>query len=169
MAITADMVKKLREKTGAGMMDCKKALSETEGDMEKAIDMLRAKGQATSEKRAGKAAREGLIGSYIHRPAPSGRQTRHLDTERPKLLDVRIPSLSHHPQKIGCRAVGHGPKEPATPGRLVRKQGRIPACRRSESCIRSREHLVTRWVEYGQDGQPSRRPIPCHQIRQIQR
>ncbi len=68
MAITAEMVKKLREKTGAGMMDCKKALSETEGDFEKAIDILRTKGQATSEKRAGRAASEGLIGSYIHRP-----------------------------------------------------------------------------------------------------
>jgi len=66
--ITAEMVKKLRDKTGAGMMDCKKALSQTGGDIDKAIDILRTKGQATAEKRAGKAAAEGLIGCYVHRP-----------------------------------------------------------------------------------------------------
>ncbi len=68
MEITADMVKRLREKTGAGMMDCKKALADSDGDLEKAVDILRTKGQATSEKRAGKAANEGLIGSYVHKP-----------------------------------------------------------------------------------------------------
>ena len=68
MAITAEMVKKLREKTGAGMMDCKKALQDTDGDMEKAVDLLRTKGQAQMEKRAGKTAKEGLIGAYVHKP-----------------------------------------------------------------------------------------------------
>ena len=68
MAISADIVKKLREKTGAGMMDCKHALEETNGDFEKAVDVLRTKGQATSDKRTGKSTKEGLIGSYIHRP-----------------------------------------------------------------------------------------------------
>jgi elongation factor Ts len=68
MAITADAVKKLREKTGAGMMDCKRALEDTSGDFEKAVDVLRTKGQATSDKRASKATKEGLIGSYVHRP-----------------------------------------------------------------------------------------------------
>jgi elongation factor Ts len=68
MAISADLVKKLREKTGAGMMDCKKALEETNGDFEKAVDVLRTRGQATSDKRSSKTAKEGLIGSYIHRP-----------------------------------------------------------------------------------------------------
>ncbi len=68
MAITADMVKKLREKTGAGMMDCKRALEETGGDLEQSVNILRTKGQATSDKRAGKAAKEGLIGTYVHRP-----------------------------------------------------------------------------------------------------
>jgi elongation factor Ts len=60
------MVKELREKTGAGMMDCKKALSETGGDMEKAIDWLRRKGLAVAAKRAGRTASEGQIASYIH-------------------------------------------------------------------------------------------------------
>ena len=61
MAITAGMVKELREMTGAGMMDCKKALTETNGDMNAAVDYLRKKGQATAEKRAGKIAAEGLV------------------------------------------------------------------------------------------------------------
>ena len=62
MNITAAMVKDLREKTGAGMMDCKKALAETEGDMEAAIDWLRAKGISKAEKKSGRTAAEGLIG-----------------------------------------------------------------------------------------------------------
>mgnify|MGYP005837402501 CR=1 FL=1 len=66
MAITAEMVKKLREQTGAGMMDCKKALSETEGDFEKAVTLLREKGVAVAAKRDSRAASEGVIGSYIH-------------------------------------------------------------------------------------------------------
>ncbi|VAX31621.1 Translation elongation factor Ts [hydrothermal vent metagenome] len=66
MTVTADMVKRLREQTGAGMMDCKKALSESNGDFDKAIDVLRKKGLAAAEKRAGRKASEGLILSYIH-------------------------------------------------------------------------------------------------------
>ena len=64
--ISAAMVKQLREKTGAGMMDCKNALSEVKGDIEKAIDFLRKKGLATAQKRAGRALSEGIIQSYIH-------------------------------------------------------------------------------------------------------
>lgn len=64
--ITAEIVKQLREKTGAGMMDCKKALSECDGDISKAIDLLRKKGIATAQKRAGRAMSEGTIQSYIH-------------------------------------------------------------------------------------------------------
>ena len=60
MAITAAMVKELRELTGAGMMDCKKALAETEGDMDKAVEFLREKGLATAQKKAGRIAAEGL-------------------------------------------------------------------------------------------------------------
>jgi len=64
--IKAAMVKQLREKTGAGMMDCKKALLEVNGDMDKAIEFLRKKGLATAQKRAGRAMTEGTIQSYIH-------------------------------------------------------------------------------------------------------
>lgn len=66
MAISAAQVKELRDRTGAGMMECKKALAEVDGDMEKAIDMLRARGAAKAAKRAGKETSEGAIGSYIH-------------------------------------------------------------------------------------------------------
>ena len=64
--ITAEMVKTLRERTGAGMMDCKKALVETNGDIDKAIDYLREKGLAAASKKAGRVATEGMVESYIH-------------------------------------------------------------------------------------------------------
>ena len=64
--VTSAMVKDLREKTGAGMMDCKKALLESGGDVEKAITWLREKGLATAGKKAGRSATEGAVGSYIH-------------------------------------------------------------------------------------------------------
>jgi len=66
MNITADMVKQLRERTGAGMMDCKKALQEAQGDMEKAIEVLREKGLAAAAKKAGRIAAEGIVEAYIH-------------------------------------------------------------------------------------------------------
>lgn len=66
MSVSAEMVKELREKTSAGMMNCKKALKETNGDMEKAIDFLRKKGLAEALKKSARAANEGIIGSYIH-------------------------------------------------------------------------------------------------------
>lgn len=66
MNITSQMVKDLRDKTAAGMMDCKKALADTNGDMEKAVDLLRQKGLAVAAKRAGRATSEGVIETYIH-------------------------------------------------------------------------------------------------------
>ena len=68
--ISAQKVKELRERTGAGMMDCKRALEEADGDLEKAVVLLRERGQATAAKKAGREAREGTISSYIH---PGGR------------------------------------------------------------------------------------------------
>lgn len=65
-AIAPEMVKQLREKTGAGMMDCKRALEETGGDMEKAVEFLRKKGAATAAKRSDKTANQGVVESYIH-------------------------------------------------------------------------------------------------------
>jgi elongation factor Ts len=64
--ISAELVKELRERTGAGFMDCKRALTETEGDLDKAVGVLREKGLAAAAKRADRDAREGLVSSYIH-------------------------------------------------------------------------------------------------------
>jgi elongation factor Ts len=66
MAVSAAQVKELREKTGAGMLDCKKALEDANGDMEKATDLLRERGLAAAAKKAGRIASEGLVESYIH-------------------------------------------------------------------------------------------------------
>lgn len=66
MSISANSVKELREKTGAGMMDCKKALEENKGDFDKAVDWLRAKGLSKAAKKAGRVAAEGLVTSYLH-------------------------------------------------------------------------------------------------------
>jgi len=64
--ISAELVKELRERTGAGFMDCKKALTEAEGDLDKAVTLLRERGLAAAAKKAGRDAREGLVSSYIH-------------------------------------------------------------------------------------------------------
>ena len=72
VTFTAKDVQELRSRTGAGMMDCKKALEETGGDMEKAVEYLRKKGIAKAEKRAGRATSEGVITSYIHPPGKIG-------------------------------------------------------------------------------------------------
>jgi elongation factor Ts len=66
MEITAQMVRELRERTGAGMMDCKSALTETSGNIESAIDVLRTRGVAQAAKKAGRTTGEGVVGSYIH-------------------------------------------------------------------------------------------------------
>ncbi|NMB65306.1 MAG: translation elongation factor Ts, partial [Spirochaetes bacterium] len=70
--ITSEMIKELREKTQAGMLDCKKALIECGGDMEKAVDYLRKKGLAAANKREGRVAKEGIIASYIHNNSKLG-------------------------------------------------------------------------------------------------
>lgn len=66
MAISVDLIKKLREKTNAPMMDCKKALMEANGDLKTAIEILKRRGQIVALKKAGRAAKEGIIGSYVH-------------------------------------------------------------------------------------------------------
>jgi len=66
MSVSADKVKELRESTGAGMMDCKKALEEANGDMQKAVEVLRQRGLAAAQKKSSRSASEGIIGSYIH-------------------------------------------------------------------------------------------------------
>ena len=72
MEITAEKVKELRERTGIGMMECKKALEETDCNLEKAIEVLRKKGYARAAEKAGREAKEGVIGAYIHPPGKIG-------------------------------------------------------------------------------------------------
>jgi elongation factor Ts len=72
MSVSAQAVKQLREKCGAGMMDCKRALEETGGDMEAAIKLLRKKGMAAADKKSGRAANEGLVDAYIHQGGKIG-------------------------------------------------------------------------------------------------
>src|ERR1051326_9178084 len=71
-AVPAKLGAELRARTGAGMMDCKKALEETGGDLEKAVDVLRTKGAAKADKRAGREASEGVIGHYVHHDGKIG-------------------------------------------------------------------------------------------------
>ena len=72
MGITAQLVKQLREKTGAGMMDCKHALVESSGDLDKAVDFLRKSGAAKAEKKVSRSAKEGMVYSYIHQGSRLG-------------------------------------------------------------------------------------------------
>mgnify|MGYP002795429402 CR=1 FL=1 len=82
MAITASDVNVLRQKTGVGMMDCKKALTEANGDMDKAVEILREKGMATAAKKAGRIAAEGIVDSYIHMGAKEEVPQDVLDKEK---------------------------------------------------------------------------------------
>ncbi len=72
MAVNTGLIKQLREKTGAGVLDCKEALQETEGNLEEAVDLLREKGMAQAEKKSGRLAAEGLIEAYIHHGSKIG-------------------------------------------------------------------------------------------------
>ena len=94
MAITAGMVKELREMTGAGMMDCKKALTATEGDMDKAVEFLREKGLATAQKKAGRIAAEGLCKVLV--------SEEYIAHEKEILLAqiMNDPKESQKPQKV---------------------------------------------------------------------
>ena len=91
MNISAEMVRKLREETGAGMMDCKSALVEAKGDCESARELLRKKGLAAAAKKAGRAASEGMVGHYIHPGAKVGRHGRGQLRDRLRGQDRRLP------------------------------------------------------------------------------
>ncbi|HWP36583.1 MAG TPA: translation elongation factor Ts [Gemmatimonadales bacterium] len=111
--IAAKDVAALRARTGAGMMDCRNALEETGGDMEKAVDLLRKKGIAKAEKRAGRGASEGVIGSYIHHNGKVGVLVEvNCETDfvartedfRNLARDLAMHIASHDPTPIAVRA-----------------------------------------------------------------
>ena len=105
------MVKELREKTGAGMMDCKTALTETKGDIERPIDWLRKKGLSKAAKKAGRVAAEGLVGIVPGRPAPLSRSTpRRISspaTSSSRNGDAKIASLPPATSTATSRTAGH--------------------------------------------------------------
>ncbi len=112
MEITASMVKELREKTGAGMMDCKKALAEVGGDMEQAVEFLRKKGLAASAKKAGRVASEGLVGAYISDNAKVGALVEiNCETDfvarNPEFIDL-VTDLAHQAAEKSDKAAGTG-------------------------------------------------------------
>lgn len=117
MTVTAAMVKELREKTGAGMMDCKKALAETNGDMEAAIDWLRAKGIAKADKKSGRTAAEGLIGI-----ASSGTKAVVVEiNSKPTSLPATMPSRSSSAASPTSRLAPTAALQPF-PRRPIRRQ-----------------------------------------------
>ena len=102
--ITAATVKELRERTGAGMMDCKKALGETNGDMEAAIDWLRTKGLAAAAKKAGRTAAEGLVGVAVDGNKRRGRRGQFArPTSSPRTSSSRISSATSPQLALGDR------------------------------------------------------------------
>ena len=93
MAITAAMVKELREMTGAGMMDCKKALAATDGDMDKAVEFLREKGLATAQKKAGRIAAEGIVMNVVSEDGKKAVVCRSKRRDRLRSKEREVPGL----------------------------------------------------------------------------
>ena len=127
MTITADQVRQLREKTGAGMMECKKALVDTGGNFEAAVDALRKSGIAKAEKRAGRAASEGLVESYIH---PGGRVGVLIEVNCETDFVARTPQFQE--------LVRHLAMQVAAAGAEVVRREEVP----SERVAREREILA---------------------------
>lgn len=105
-AITAQLVKDLRTRTGLGMMDCKKALAETDGDIDKAVEYLRKKGMSAVEKRAGREASEGLITSYIH---PGSRLGVLLETNCETDFVARTDDFQQFSKDVAMHIAAEGP------------------------------------------------------------
>jgi elongation factor Ts len=124
MDISAQQVKELREKTGAGMMDCKKALVESSGDLEKAVDYLRKKGLATAQKKSGRAAAEGMVGHYIHMEGKIGVLVEvNCETDfaaRSEDFRTLVKDIAMH---IAAAAPRYVRREDVTPEDLEREKG----------------------------------------------
>jgi elongation factor Ts len=159
--ITADLVKQLRERTGVGMMECKKALAESAGDLEKAVDALRKSGAAKAEKRAGREAREGLVEAYIH---PGNRVGVLIEVNCETDFVARTPEFQELVRNLAMQAAAAGAE-------FVRRE-EVPA----ERVEREREIFRAQLEGQGKpaaildkivDGKLSNEPIPsrcdlCH-------
>src|SRR5919204_6989708 len=128
---TAKDVQDLRQRTGAGMMDCKRALEETGGNMEKAVELLRAKGIAKAEKRVGREATEGMIGSYVHHNGKVGVLVEvncetdfvaRTDDFKTLVKEIALHIASAAPLAVGKAGVPVGAGGPGRPG--LQQQGR---------------------------------------------
>jgi elongation factor Ts len=106
-AITIELIQELRARTGAGMMDCKKALEATGGDLEKAIDVLRKKGAAIAEKRAGNVTAEGIVHAYIH---PGARVGVLVEINCETDFVARTPEIAQFAQDIGMQIAALRPQ-----------------------------------------------------------
>ncbi len=107
MAITANLVRELRERTSAGMLDCKKALEETNGDFDKAVEWLRTKGIAKAEKKSGRVAAEGLVHSYVH---PGGRIGVLLEVNSETDFVARNEQFQHFVNDIAMHVAAMAPR-----------------------------------------------------------
>ena len=134
--ITASMVKELRDKTGAGMMDCKAALNETGGDMEAAVDWLRAKGLAKAAKKAGRVAAEGLIGLAADAQGGGTRRGQFGDRLRRPQRHVS----GHGPHHRVRRAEGEGRCREACRGKIRRRQDQRRRSSEGDGRLDRREH-----------------------------
>jgi elongation factor Ts len=124
MAIPASLVKELREKSGAGMMDCKAALEETGGDLEKAVDYLRQKGLADAGKKSGRSATEGLVHSYIH---AGGKIGVLIEVNCETDFVARTPQFQEFVNDVALHVAASNPvcvrREDVPPGDLDRERG----------------------------------------------
>ena len=129
--ISAELVKELRERTGAGFMDCKKALTEADGDLDKAVALLRERGLAAAAKKAGREAREGLVSSYIH---TGGRVGVLIEVNCETDFVARTDEFQKLVRDLAVQVAGLAP--------LVRRRGERsrprPSRRRRPSCSRTR-------------------------------
>lgn len=121
--ITADLVRQLREQTGAGIMDCKEALQEADGDFERARDILRAKGLASAQKKSGRQTREGLVDSYIH---PGGGMGVLLEVNCETDFVARTDEFKALVHDLALQVAGHSPRwvrrEDVPPAELERER-----------------------------------------------
>lgn len=108
--IPAAMVKRLRDDTGAGMMDAKRALQETDGDVEKAKDWLRAKGLARAADKAGRETREGLVEAYIHHAGGIAKQGALVEVDCESDFVAKTPDFKHLAHSLALQVVGAAPQ-----------------------------------------------------------
>jgi elongation factor Ts len=109
-AISAALVKQLREMTGAGMMDCKRALEEADGDLEKAVDILRRKGMAKAASKAGRSANEGIVESYIHNSGSGAKLGTLVELNCESDFVAKTDDFRHLAREIALQVAGAAPQ-----------------------------------------------------------